>query len=149
MARSQVKGYRGTARAIRKMSQIQRPISESSRFALRPILNTAKANLRANGNIKSGDLLRGMAIRKKKAKRGVSETVVAATGKGVKNAHLVEFGTDPHWQPKRRQMHPGAKPFPFLTPAYSAHDDEVLKRFGSEIGKSMERQAKRVAARKR
>jgi HK97 gp10 family phage protein len=156
MAKSSVKGYRETAKAIRRLSDVRRPITESSRYALKPILDASKANLRVSKsnryepgpNVVTGTLLKSMAIRQKKASRLEQVMVVAATGKGIKYAHLVEFGTDPHWQPKRRQWHPGAQPFPFLTPAFMQNDKDALNRFGQMIGKAIEAHANRVRARR-
>lgn len=45
-------------------------------------------------------------------------------------AHLVEFGTAPHAQPKRKIMHPGARPKPFATPAFESTKDETVTTLG-------------------
>jgi len=154
MAKSRVEGVRETVRSIRRMTNMQRPISEASRYALMPMLAAAKSNLRVHKsyryepgpNVVTGKLLKGMAIRKDKSSRTIQRHVVAATGKAIRIAHLVEFGTDPHWQPRRMRMHPGAKPFPFLTPAFHRHDDEAVSRFGQRIVLALESHARRVAA---
>lgn len=125
---------------------MQRPTSEASRFALKPILAASKANLMANGSYEEGILFRGMKIRQKGKTRTSNSHAVTATGKAVGEAHLVEFGTDPHWQPRRGVMHPGARPKPFLGPAYADHDQEAVKRFGQEMGPAMERLAARNRA---
>jgi HK97 gp10 family phage protein len=156
MARSQVKGIKPTANAIRRMTSVARPIHEASRFALQPMLKTAKANLSTykpnryepGPNVVTGKLKKGLSVRLLSKKNGVSQHAVSATGKGIKTAHFVEFGTDPHWQPRRRRMHPGAQPFPFLTPAYHKHDMEAVRRFGQRIGGALENQARRVRAKK-
>lgn len=49
-------------------------------------------------------------------------------------AHLVELGTSAHFQKRklrhekraRRFLHPGAKPKPFLRPAFDSHKDEAV-----------------------
>lgn len=41
--------------------------------------------------------------------------------------HLVEYGTAPHWQPKRQRMHPGARPKPFVRPAFEAKKNVAVK----------------------
>lgn len=128
------------------VNQMQRPTSEASRYALKPILAAAKANLLNNGSYISGELFRGMATRQKAKTRSSNTHAVTATGKAISKAHLVEFGTDPHWQPRRGVMHPGAKPYPFLGPAYADHDREAVKRFGDEMGQAMERLAARNRA---
>lgn len=42
--------------------------------------------------------------------------------------HLVEFGTAPHFQPRRNRMHPGARPFPFFTPGYESEKNNVVRK---------------------
>jgi HK97 gp10 family phage protein len=60
----------------------------------------------------------------------------AAVGARMHHAHLVEFGTDPHYIPlpksKRRGLnrgvkHPGAKAKPFLRPAFDTKKDEAVR----------------------
>ena len=153
------RGHREAARAIRRLAQMQeRPIGDASRHALQPILKAAKANLGSTtplnyagkpGGVQFGGLKKSLAIRKvKKVRKPNVQYHVTPTGRGVGKAHLVEFGTEPHWQPKRGVMHPGAKPFPFLTPAFEAHDDEAVDRFGKAYGPALERQAERLAKRR-
>lgn len=48
-------------------------------------------------------------------------------------AHLVEFGTAPHYQPGLRWMHPGARPKPFARPAYEATKHVTVERIGKNI----------------
>lgn len=60
----------------------------------------------------------------------------------VRYAHLVEFGTRPHFQPKRGRMHPGTKAQPFFYPAYRAH----RKRVKARITRAINRAVKRLAA---
>ncbi|WP_306049184.1 hypothetical protein [Oceaniradius stylonematis] len=146
MARSKVRGHRKAARNIRRVAKsFDRPIGEASRYGLQPMLRSAKQNLLDNGSYESGELYDGMRIRKiKKAPAGHVQHHVTATGKAVSKAHLVEFGTAPHWQPKRQQMHPGAKPHPFIEPAYHEKADETVDRFGKRVGPAIERQAARI-----
>ncbi len=149
MARSGVRGVKRTVRNIRKLgTTMRRPVAEASRAALRPILKSAKSKLTKNGSAKRGVLRKGMVIRQKKSRKGSIETVVAAKGRARSIAHLVEFGTDPHWQPKRGVMHPGADPKPFLTPAYEENEKQSIEKFGEVIGPAIERQAERLNRRK-
>lgn len=152
---SSVKGVRETARNIRKLSMaMATPIAAASRYALAPMRDSAKANLRTfksnryepGPNVVTGELLRSITIRQTLKNRTNVQHVVAATGKGIKKAHLVEFGTDPHWQPKRKVMHPGAQPFPFLTPAFHKNDALALERFGRMVGDEIERKARALGA---
>ncbi len=145
---SKVTGYRETARSIRRLAQFPKgQVGAASRKALAPMLRATKANLKANRSYHRGVLSRSMKIRKLKSSSALSQWVIAPTGRGVGIAHLVEAGTRPHWQPKRRQMHPGAKAKPFLEPAYFAHDDDVVRIMASELGGGMIRYANTVAYR--
>jgi hypothetical protein len=145
---SKVTGYRETARAIRKVGQFPRAkVGQASRKALTPMLRATKANLKTNRSYHRGVLSRSMAIRKLKTTSALSQWVIAATGRGIAIAHLVEAGTRPHWQPKRMMMHPGAKAKPFLEPAFFAHDDEAVAIMARELGLGMVRYASTVAYR--
>jgi hypothetical protein len=42
---------------------------------------------------------------------------VSAGNENLRTAHLTEWGTQPHFQPKLNRMHPGAAPHPFFWPA--------------------------------
>lgn len=147
---SKVTGYRQTAAAIRRVAKFPRKeVGQASRKALRPMLAKTKANLKSQGSYKRGVLYRSMKIRALKSTTAMSQWVVAATGRGVSIAHLVEAGTRPHWQPRRRVMHPGAKAKPFLEPAYFAHDDDAVRIMQRELGARMVAYAAQVAYRGR
>jgi HK97 gp10 family phage protein len=147
---SKVTGYRQTAAAIRKLARFPRAkVGAASQKALRPMLAKAKANLRANKSYKRGVLFRSMRIRKLRSSSALSQWVIAATGRGVGIAHLVEAGTAPHWQPKRGVMHPGAKAKPFLEPAYFDHDDQVIQIMTKELGTDLISYANQIAYRGR
>lgn len=145
---SKVKGFRSTAKNLRSLARfMERPIGEAQRKSLRPILDAAKNNLLSSGAYVTGDLYKSMAIRNaKKPRKDVKRSGVYATGKGVRKAHLVEFGTDEHYQPKRGIFHPGAQAKPFLAPAFYSHDQETIRIFGHEVGRAIERQAARLGA---
>lgn len=135
---SKVTGFRETARAIRRVAQYPKQIvGKASRKALTPMLQAAKANLKANRSYKRGVLYRSMKIRKLKSTTAMSEWVISPTGRGVGIAHLVELGTRPHWQPIRNQMHPGAQAKPFLEPAYQQHDDTAIRIMAQELGQGL------------
>jgi hypothetical protein len=57
---------------------------------------------------------------------------VAFAKRARKIAHLVEFGTAPHFQPNFGGgfNHPGAAPHPFFRPAFEATKDQVAKEVG-------------------
>ena len=141
-------GARDIARALNDIAPgLTRPINTASRKALRPMLNAAKANLRANGNIESGEFLSLLTIKRDpKAPKDQPTHMVGPDAKkspGYRKGHLIEFGTAPHWV--GNWFHRGAKAFPFLRPAFEETKDEAIEILGSEIGPELEKQAARVA----
>lgn len=155
-----VKGSRETAAALRELSKfVATPISAASRFALQPTLKTAKANARNIEEKERTNTLANSLTIKQEARTsklnptyqvGPDSSVEKQTQYGlrrpVKYAHLLEFGTAPHYQPGRGVVHPGSRPEPFLTPAYFETRDQVVKRFGDKIGPEMEKRAAKLAA---
>lgn len=156
MARSKVH-YKDAVKNIRRMASVSRPINEASRESLKPMLVDAKANLRTvkasryvpGPNVVTRQLVRGLVARLKSKKAGETVHVVGAQGKAIKSAHLVEFGTDPHWQPKRKIMHPGAQPFPFMTPAFEKNRASSVRIFNKSIIHAMEALARRIGAKRK
>jgi HK97 gp10 family phage protein len=155
-----VRGDRETARALRELAkQVSVPINATSRFALQPTLKKARANVLAlDTKEETGTLAKSLTIKKApKSSRlnpvhqvGPDASREAWTKYGfrrpVKYAHLLEFGTAPHYQPRRGIMHPGTRPRPFLGPAFFQTRDEVVKRFGAKIGPEMEKRAAKLRA---
>ena len=127
------------------------PIQQAQRKALRPMLARAKANLKANGNVLSGELFKLLAIiRNRRASRARPEMMIGpdkAKGPGYRKAHLIEFGTAPHMIGPR--MHPGARAFPFMRPAFEETSEQAVDIFGKAIGPAVERRAAQLARRKR
>lgn len=58
---------------------------------------------------------------------------IAFARRARKLAHLVEFGTAPHWQPKRGIMHPGARAFPFFRPAFESTKHLVVSIISNRV----------------
>lgn len=48
-------------------------------------------------------------------------------------AHLVEFGTAPHWQEHLKRMHPGSAPRPFIRRAYQEAGPSISKIFIDQV----------------
>jgi len=148
---SRVTGYRETARALRKVARRPKAsVGPAARKALAPMLAATKRNLQNNGHHLQygvGVLKRSMRIRRLKATTSMSQYVIAATGRGINHAHFIEAGTRPHWQPRRRIMHPGHQAWPFLEPAFFAHDDAAVRILTREIGGDMILYASQVAYR--
>lgn len=153
-----VRGARQAASNLRALSNyVSVPLNAASRFALVPTLSTARKNARGLATEeKTGTLAKSLVVKrdprspklKPTHKVGPDSSVVAETAFGkrrpVSYAHLLEFGTAPHYQPGRGVTHPGSRPFPFLTPAYLSTRGQVVKRFGERIGPEMEKRAARM-----
>lgn len=141
MARSRVSGVKETANNIRKLSYVGPLVSRVAKEVMKPIEQDAKANLRTfkphryipGPNVVTTELLRSIITREVMKRVGRSVTAVGASGKGIAKAHLVEFGTDPHYQPRRKVWHPGAKPFPYLTPAFVKHERHLIPEFEARV----------------
>jgi hypothetical protein len=58
---------------------------------------------------------------------------VSFTGRARKIAHLLEFGTAPHDQPRRGIRHPGARPFPFFRPAFETTKEGAIARLAAGV----------------
>jgi hypothetical protein len=146
-------GARESARALRELSKyVSTPLNATSRFALQPTLTAARRNVRKLDLKDTTDTLAASLTIKRKdsPKYGPVHQVGPATlamrdgRRPVRYAHLIEFGTAPHFQPGRGVTHPGSAPKPFLTPAYYQTRDEVVKRFGVRIGPEMEKRAAKL-----
>lgn len=146
--RSRMTGARDIANSLNQIGRgLNQPINAASRKALRPMLNQAKANLKANGNVESGEFLKLLTIKRDPKSRADRPTHMvgpdAKKSPGYRKGHLIEFGTAPHWIGNR--FHRGARAFPFLRPAFEATKDVVIQILGREIGPELEKQAARVA----
>lgn len=104
--------------------------------SLEPMKDATVANatrLRVPGPTpRGGHLDQGVAVVPKMRSRAKRIYWLTFTKRARKIAHLVEFGTAPHWQPHYRGgwMHPGARPTPFARLAFEQNKEEVLARFG-------------------
>lgn len=148
---SKVSGFGSLTRSLRQLArELDGPIGDAQRRSLGPTLRAVKNKLLQNGSFITGDLYKGMAIRTpKKPRKDVKRSLIAATGKAIRKAHLVEFGTEAHYQPKRNIMHPGAVAKPFLTPVFEEDKDDIIIRFGRHLGPAIERKAARLRLRGR
>jgi HK97 gp10 family phage protein len=152
-----VKGSRETARALRDLANyVAVPLNAASRFALQPTVKAAKAKVQATAfEDSTGALAASLTIRKKPRSSKLNPVHQVGPDSGfrkegrrpVSYAHLIEFGTAPHYQPNRGVVHPGIRPMPFMEPAYNSTKEEVVKRFGQRIGPEMEKRAAKVRAR--
>lgn len=148
--RSQMTGAKGINAAFRNIkSGLNVPLNEASRKALRPTLAASKANLRANGNVETGDLLSTLSIIRDTTAPADKPTHAvapdASKSPGYRKAHLIEFGVSPHMI--NGHIHPGHAASPFMRPAFEATKAAVIKIFGDSIGPAIERRARNVAKR--
>lgn len=157
MARRRVTGVDEARKALGELGRyVIVPANQASRYALRPTLAAAKANAPRD----KGVLRKSLVIRQNPDAPGLKPRHLVGPSKSVKEkgrypawtAHLVEFGTAPHlvgnWWGKL-VMHPGIRGTRFLTKAFDATRDEVVRRFGQQIGPSIEARAAKLAKKAR
>ena len=102
--------------------------------ALEPLKDRTVQNarrLRQPGRTpKGGHLDQGVVVRRMSAPT-IHRRIywVAFKGRARRIAHLVEFGTAPHYQPRRGRMHPGARPRRFFTRAFESTKRDVVEEF--------------------
>lgn len=152
MAKSRVTGGRETAAAMRQLAGlVAGPANSASKHALEPTLGAAAENLKADGSIRSGLLLRSLLIKRQRSPKTkpIYRVGPDAASDARRYAHLVEFGTLPHLVGGRfaGAQHPGTKPTRFMTRAFESTREEVVRRFGALIGPAIEKQAARLAKR--
>lgn len=132
MAKAGVRGGRQLASKLKNIGRAAASVSErraARQAAIEPIMQDAALNLMANGSVETGLLIKGLAIKP----RNRNEDRFGQRGKHSSVAHLVEYGTAPHWQPNRfgGVMHPGARPKPFVQPAYQSNKLEAIRIYAA------------------
>jgi HK97 gp10 family phage protein len=112
-------------------------IDRIARASLAPMKDETAANAKRlrQASTKNGQHLdQSVVIAKKVSKgRAYREFWLSFKGRGARIAHLVEFGTAPHDQPKRGIRHPGARPKPFARPAFESTKEETGEIFGRGV----------------
>lgn len=119
------------------------------RSALRAGANEFKEEIKAKIPVRRGKLLRSVRVTTS-AKRGKVKASIKVGGKKAPHANLVEFGTRPHKiKPKKAKAlallgmvvseidHPGARPHPFMRPAFDAKDQAAITAVGMQIRKRL------------
>lgn len=99
--------------------------------ALQPMRDETEQNARQRRQTfrtpKGGHLDEGVVIVRHKSLSALyKEHWISFRKRARKIAHLVEYGTAPHFQPKRNRMHPGARPYPFFRPAFESKKQDVV-----------------------
>lgn len=135
--RERVIGDRELIAALKRLPQsTTQTLDRDIRESLEPMRETTSRNarkLRQPFTPRGGHLDEGVVVRKVNG-RGPFYRVfwVSFARRARKIAHLVEFGTAPHWQPRRfgGWMHPGARAKPFFRPAFESTKTVVVTEFG-------------------
>jgi HK97 gp10 family phage protein len=107
--------------------------------------------------VQTGALKKSIRFRSRKVKGAILGFVEAGSSEAF-YAHLVEFGTSPHFQKKstrfkrgggqerRKRIHPGTAESPFLRPAFDENHREATRVFADDLRERITRSAKRGAA---
>lgn len=148
-----VRGDREVVRAMRAMkSETTRSLDPVMKSSLEPLRSTAAKNARAlrqpGKSPAGGHLDQGVVTRKISGSTNLRVFWVGLINRARGIGHLVEFGTAPHWQPKRKRMHPGAKPHPWFTPAYVATKAEIISDLTRQTLKAVYAAAHRFGSRR-
>lgn len=120
-------------------------IDRSMTNAAQPMVADAKERAKAHRQEKrpkGGHIDENLKLaRKKDSSKSRRRFVLGAFGDRKSVLTWLEFGTSAHWQPRRFGgiLHPGARPFPVMRPAFDAHSNDTIDRFGTEIWKEIER----------
>lgn len=148
MRKSAVTGGKEIAKAMRQVVPgLAVPLNEASRKALKPMLAATKQN----APVRSGALKRSLAIKKARSPKirpvhliGPRADYQEGENRPVKYAHLVEFGRAPNADGKG-----GAIGTRFMTRAFEATAQQVLRILETELPAAIERRIVKIAARAR
>lgn len=135
-------------------------VDSALRRGLAVVRAQAVANIKRNASVSPGPrswsinlakpgshLYQSFRVRKATGRsRSTPEFRLGFVGRGRGVAHLVEFGTAPHYQPRRRWRHPGARPFPFIRPAFDTHGPKAMDDMLRQLRDQVIRQAARLRA---
>jgi hypothetical protein len=82
-----------------------------------------------------------------RVRRMPSEVTVYVGSRPLRHAHLVEFGSGPRYSRKTGAFRGSMPATPYARPGFDSSHREVLARYGSILGKEIERTATRLARR--
>lgn len=146
--RDPVTGDKELVQALRILGQGLRAtdLDRAMTAAANPMLTEAKAGARKHRQPgrrpKGGHLDEGIVFLRDRSRNTNKrrEFMIGGINRARSILHLVEFGTSRHWQPRRFGgiWHPGARPFPFMRPAFDGNDVKVLPIFSNEIWKRVQ-----------
>lgn len=134
--------FKSAAAILRRISRqptfaVQR---QARKTALEPLIGAAKTILEANGNRETGKYIESLGTADVNLRTSAAGPI--AGKKHYSLGVLLEFGTAPHFQPKRGVMHPGAAAFPHMRPAFDQTKGLVVATLGraligSIVGRSL------------
>lgn len=156
LKRSGVTGDKELVAALRELAKgpSTAEIDAAANQAMAPMLSKAKARFKAARNYVGkwigfpqprvprigGHVDEGLVFRKEGKQAGRARYYrLGATRRARYLLHLLEFGTQMHFQPRFRGgwWHPGARAHPSLIPSYDEEKGRVPQTFGRLIGQSM------------
>lgn len=128
------------------------------RAALRAGANQFKAEVKANVPVDDGDLRDSVRV-STRSKRGTVYASLKVGNKKAWYAHFVEYGTKPHIIKAknggtlhigssflRQVMHPGAKPNPFIRPAFDSKSSEAIAAVAAKVRERLTKEGLNVPA---
>lgn len=151
--RSAVTGDKELVAALRVLgrgmpaSTIDRAATRASKPMVDDAVQRARSHRQPGRRPKGGHIDETIKfLRRKESSRKHRQFVFGATGPRKSILTWLEFGTLPHFQPRRFGgiFHPGARRFPVLRPAFDAHSDGVTENFGREYLKELTRMIGRL-----
>ena len=134
-------------RNMREMANVYKGsmLEQDMKTSLEPMRSQTEENARAlrqpGRTPRGGHLDQGVvSVPIKKRGPKFSQWWISFKGRARNIAHLVEFGTAPHWQPNRFGviMHPGARQTPFARTAYETTKGEVVQTFTGRVWARMQ-----------
>ena len=141
-----VYGDRQTAANLRRLAN-RFPLSALDRAAVKsmsPMLDETRQAYRAHRQPQTADgdhLDQNIVVRKESGSRTRRNYKLGANRNAQWKAHLAEFGTAAHYQPKRGVLHPGARPILAMTHAYEQHGNDVIRSLGKGLRRILDQLA--------
>ncbi len=142
-----VTGDKAVAEALRMMGRgvpaaiINKAMKDAAAPMHADAVATARLHRQPGRRPAKGHLDENIAFKQVKTKgksRKTTSFAIGGVGRGRQLLHLLEFGTKPHWQPRRQSLHPGARRFPIMRPSYEAHSETVPRQFGIAMWRQLQ-----------
>ena len=114
----------GVSRVVNKLDKVETAMKRATIRALEEGGKLVQADAKRNVRVDTGELRDNIIV--KTFGKDVNKQFVRVIADRP-YGHLVEFGTDPHEQPKLGRPHPGARENPFLFPALEANREKIVR----------------------